>query len=99
MTPSAFNSAMLSVSFDWSVDSRTGKVTSAQEAFKYSPIRLAQGGGDEFSYPYDVIDTKLKVRGTGKVARIRYESANGKDMRLLGYAMVGNTRNNSEASK
>lgn len=99
MTPSEFSSALLSVSFDWSTDDRSGKITTQQEAFKYSPHRLAQGGGDEGSYPYDVIDTKLRVRGTGKVARIRYDSSDGKDLRLLGYAMTGVTRNNSEASK
>jgi len=99
MTPSEFNSALLSVSFDWSIDSRTGKVTTQQEAFKYSPIRLAQGGGDEFSYPYEVIDTKLRIRGAGKVARIRYESSEGKDLRLLGYALTGQDRDTSESSK
>lgn len=99
MVPSTNNSALLSVEFDWSEDSRTGKLTTTQEAFKYDSRRLAQGGGVESSYPYRVIDTKLRVRGSGRIMKVRYESTAGKDFVLLGYAVLGNARDTSEASK
>ena len=99
MVESQGNSALLSVEFDWSVDERTNKITSKQEAFKYDSRRLAQGGNDEDSYPYRVIDTKLRVRGAGRIMKVRYESSEGKDFILLGYSVLGIARENSEASK
>lgn len=98
MITSAFHSAILSASFDWGKDSRTGKVTTGQEAFKYDTRRLAQGTG-ELSYPYEVVDTRLRIRGAGRVLRLRYESSEGKDLRLLGYAIVGIEQTDSEGSK
>lgn len=99
MITSTNNSALMSVEFDWSVDTRTKKETRKQEAFKYDTRRLAQGGNDESAYPFDVVDTKLRVRGAGRVMKVRYESTAGKDFQLLGYAVLGIARDDSEASK
>jgi hypothetical protein len=41
-------------------------------------------GGVEASYPYSVVDTRVKVPGTGKVVVYRYESTPGKDFELIG---------------
>lgn len=99
MILSETNSALLSVNFDWSIDGRTNKITSQQEAYKYDSRRLAQGGGEEDSYPFEVVDTKLRVRGAGKVMRVRYDASPGKDLVLLGYTVVTNERNTSEGNK
>jgi len=98
MIPSNFHSALLSVSFDWSLDARTGKITRTQEAYKYEPRRLSQGSGEQ-DYPYEVVDTKLRIRGAGRAMRIRYESSEGKDLRLLGYSLIGLSLSDTEASK
>ena len=87
------------MSFDWSLDERTKKVTRSQEAYKLDTRRLAQGGGLEADYPYSVVDTKLRVRGSGRVMRVRYESSEGKDMILMGYSVLGIVRDDSEGSK
>jgi hypothetical protein len=92
-------SAILTVEFDWSEDGRTGKITREQEAFLYDTRRLAQGGGDEDTYPYKVIDTKLRVRGAGRVMKVRYEADTGKDFILIGHSIYGITRTDSEGSK
>lgn len=99
MVNSDRNSALLSVEFDWSQDSRTNKVTNPQEAFKYDSRRLAQGGNEEDDYPYDVIDTRLRIRGAGRIMKLRYEATEGKDFILLGYSVLGVSREQSEASK
>ena len=99
MIISANHSAILSASFDWGKDARTGKVTTGQEAFKYDTRRLAQGGGSELNYPYEVVDTRLRIRGAGRVLRLRYESSEGKDLRLLGYSIMGIEQTDSEGSK
>lgn len=99
MIDSETNSALMSVDFDWSQDSRTKKETATQEAYKYDSRRFAQGGNDEESYPYGVVDTRLRVRGAGRIMKVRYESTEGKDFVLLGYSVLGVARDNSEASK
>lgn len=99
MIPSDFSSVVLSVNFDWSLDQATRKITTPQEAFKFDSRRLAQGGGSEENYPYEVVDTKLKVRGAGRAMRIRYSTTQYKDFRLLGYALIGISLNDTEASR
>lgn len=93
------SSAKMSVIFDWTLDARTKKISREQEAFKYDTRRLAQANGDEDDYPYEVVDTKLRVRGAGRSMRIRYRSEEGKDLRLLGYALLGLSLNDTEGNK
>lgn len=98
MIDSRHNSARLTASFDWSLDLRTKKVTRSQEAYRLDTRRLAQSE-DEEDYAYGIVDTKLRVRGAGRVMRIRYDSSPGKDLVLIGYAILGVVRDDSEGSK
>jgi hypothetical protein len=41
-----------------------------------------------FSYPYDTIVTRTKIRGKGRVMRLRFESEQGKDFYLIGWEVV-----------
>jgi len=82
MTLSDVYSCMLTVKFDFSVDNSTGKWSTPQETYKLSTIRLR--GRPENEYEYNVIDTRVRVRGTGRVAVSRYESSPGKDFQLIG---------------
>ena len=41
-----------------------------------------------FSIPFSVIATRLKLRGRGRSVRIRFESEEGKDFSLLGYEVI-----------
>ena len=100
MIPSDTNSALLSVKWDWTNNKdASAKESRQQEAYKYSPNRLAKVGGDETLYPFDVIDTKLRVPGNGRTMVVRYESSPGKDFILLGHTLVGVERTESEARK
>ena len=77
-------SCMLTAKYDFAIDNNTGKWSTPQETYKLSPLRLANGGGAEAGYNYKVVDTKVKVRGNGKVVVLRYESSPGKDFQLIG---------------
>ena len=98
MIKSENHSSLMSAAFDWSLDARTGKITTQQEAYKYDSRRFAQGNNSESSYPYEVVDTKLRVRGQGRAVRIRFQSDGGKDLRLLGYAVLGVDYGDSEGN-
>ena len=99
MITSDIFSARLSVQWDWSNNSSSGKQSRTQEAFKYSPRRLAQVDNVESDYPFDVVDTRLRVPGSGRTMVVRYESSPGKDFILLGHSITGIETTESEARK
>ena len=41
-----------------------------------------------FTYPYDTIVARTKIRGKGRVLRMRFESETGKDLNLIGWETV-----------
>ena len=84
MTKSDTYGCELTVKFDYALDAGTGKWSTPQEAYKLSTQRLAQAAVDPRLYPYKVVDTKLKIRGTGHVVVLRYDSVPGKDFQLIG---------------
>ena len=74
----------LLVSAHWNF--RNNASTTLQQAYriKTSPNPVV----GVFSYPESVIATRLKLRGKGRVVKVRFESESGKDFILLGYSMV-----------
>ncbi len=82
MTLSSIYSCFLTVKFDFAIDNSTGKWSTPQETYKLSTRRLV--GFTEDTYPFKVVDTRVRVRGTGRVAVMRYESRPGKDFELIG---------------
>ncbi len=81
------NSSLL-VSTYW--DFRNIPSSAQQEAYRFKyPFVVDTGDLDTFTYPTDVISTRLKTRGRGKVMRIRFEGSQGKDFNLLGWETLG----------
>ncbi len=77
-------SCLLTAKFDFAIDNASGKWSTPQQAFKYSTLRLGKVNGVEDNYQHNVVDTRLRVRGTGRVVVMRYESEAGKDFELIG---------------
>jgi len=71
-------------------DFKTTPSSQAQEAYrlKLTPV-VDTGNLGTFGYPETVVTTRLKLRGHGRSVRLRFESSEGKDFILLGYAMIG----------
>lgn len=84
MIASSRYSCILTVKFDFAIDAGAGKWSTPQETWKYSTLRLANVNNVEADYPHDVVDTRVRVRGTGRVMVMRYESTPGKDFELIG---------------
>ncbi len=84
MRISATYGCELTAKFDFAIDSSSAKWSTPQEAFKYNGLRLDKVNGVEADYPYSVIDTRLRVKGSGRVVVYRYESVPGKDFELIG---------------
>lgn len=79
MTPSAFNSCMLTAKFGWSNNDLIGRWSTPAETYKLRTQELAKVGNVEANYPYDIVTTRVRVRGSGEVLLLHYESSDGKD--------------------
>jgi hypothetical protein len=84
MTPSEANSCMLTIKFGWSISDITGRWSTPQETYKLRTRELERVAFIEADYPYSIVDTRVKVRGTGKVMLMHYESTDGKDFEMAG---------------
>ncbi len=82
MTLSDVYSCMLTAKFDFCDDQTQAKWSVPQETYKLSTRRLK--GRTEANYGFKVVDTRVRVKGTGKVVVMRYESTAGKDFELIG---------------
>jgi hypothetical protein len=86
MTPSEFNSCILTAKFAWSNTDLIGRWSTPQETYKLRTSELAKVNYIEADYPYDIVTTRVRVRGQGPVMLLHYESSDGKDFRMAGRA-------------
>ena len=80
------SSCILTVKWDLSVDSsRWSTPSQLYRMVNYPTVNI-----DDltFSYPYDTIVARTKIRGKGRVLRMRFESETGKDLNLIGWETV-----------
>ena len=76
----------LTVSSSW--DFNENFSTPQQLYRKKFPVVVDPNNLNEYNYPEDVITSRVKVRGTGRSMRLRYESEQGKDFQLIGWGMI-----------
>jgi hypothetical protein len=69
--------------WNWADTSNTGKWSPQQQAYKYQRVWVPSSATDLMSEA--VVVSKLKVRGTGKVLQIRYDSEATKDCHIYGW--------------
>jgi hypothetical protein len=75
--------------WDLSVDnSRWG---TQQQIYRLMNYPVVNPSNLTFSYPYDTIVCRTKIRGKGRVMRMRFESEQGKDFYLIGWEIVSGT--------
>lgn len=84
MTPSTLYSCVLTAKFGWSTTDLIGRWSTPQETYKLRTQELAKVSGVEADYPYDVVTTRVRVRGSGEVMLLHYESTDGKDFEMAG---------------
>lgn len=82
----AIRPSSLTVAASWDYNKEFG---TAQQVYRHKfPIVVDPNNIDTFPYPEEVITTRLKMRGTGRSMRLRYESEQGKDFNLLGWGII-----------
>lgn len=82
------SSCLVQAQWDWADSANSGKWGTQFQAYKYKRNYIPVGDGDLFDYGHSVIITKNKLRGTGRALSLKIESETGKDLKLLGWAML-----------
>ena len=80
------SSCLVQAQWNWANSANSGKWGSQWQAYRLLRNYIPSGLEDIFDYGTDVIVTKNKIRGSGKVLSLKIESEEGKDMVLYGWA-------------
>lgn len=73
--------------WDFTRDDKAGKEQDLGDVYRLNRYYLPSGKNDPFDFSYSVAVSKNKVRGNGRALTLRFESQDGKDFQLYGYAM------------
>lgn len=73
--------------WNWANSANSGKWGTEFQAYRVPRNYIPSGTTDTFDYGDRVIVTKSKLRGSGKALSLKISSEEGKDMKLLGWAM------------
>lgn len=80
------SSCILTVKWDLSIDS--SRWSTPSQIYRMVNYPTVDVNNLTFSYPYDTIVARTKIRGKGRVLRMRFESETGKDLNLIGWETV-----------
>lgn len=74
----------------WDLSSDSSRWSSPSQIYRLQNT-LVNPNDLTFNYPYDTIVCRTKVRGKGRVMRIKFESEEGKDFYLIGWEVISGT--------
>lgn len=80
------SSCLLTTKWEWTDGDQSNRWSSAQQAYKIKRQLLPDTNDLSYDDGVPVVVTKNRVRGKGHSLRYRYESEEGKDFNLLGWA-------------
>lgn len=85
--PTKQSSCLFQAQWNWTNSVNSNKWTRPIQAYRLLRFYTPSGVADDFDTGEEVIVTKNKIRGSGKALSIKLESEEGKDMRVLGWAL------------
>ncbi len=74
--------------WDFADSANSGKWGNSFQAYRLKRPYMPSGVGDTFDYGHAVISTKNKLRGSGKALSLKFNTEEGKDCQLYGWAMT-----------
>lgn len=82
------SSCLVQAQWNWANSANSGKWGNSFQAYKLLRNYIPSGVSDAFDYGEAVIVTKNKLRGVGRSLSLYIQSEQGKDMRILGWAIT-----------
>lgn len=90
VTPVIPSSCKVQARWEWNTSAAQGKWGTQFQAYRlFLPKATSPSSGDTFDYGPSVIETKNKLRGSGKALSLYFQSEEAKDMKLLGWGIQG----------
>jgi hypothetical protein len=77
----------LQAQWDWTNLASAGQWTQSQEAYRLRRNYIPVNAEDTFNNGYSVVETRSKLRGTGKAVSLLFTSEPGKHLHLYGWAI------------
>lgn len=82
------SSCLVQAQWNWTDSATSGKWGTQFQAYRFTRNYFPTGASDTFDYSESVIVTKSKLRGSGKCLSLKIQSDPGKDLQILGWAVV-----------
>lgn len=86
--PSNPSSCYVQAQWDWADNINSGQWGRKFQAYRFKRAYIPIDATDQFDNGYDVVTTRNKLRGKGKVLSLKIESEPGKHLNLLGWSML-----------
>lgn len=81
------SSCLVQAQWNFSTSANSGKWGTQFQAYRLKRNYVPSGAADDFDYGEEVVQTKNKLRGSGKALSLKLQSESGKDMRILGWGV------------
>lgn len=87
LAPDVSGSCVLQSRWDWSDSATSNKWGSTQQVYRLQKPLVLSNAGDIIEYGQEVITSKSRLPGRGKALSLRFESEEGKDFYIYGWAI------------
>jgi len=87
LRPDQVGGCILQSRWDWSDSSVSGKWGSTQQVYRLLKPIVLEAAGKPIDYGQDVITSKSRLPGRGKAVSLRFQSEEGKDFYIYGWAI------------
>jgi hypothetical protein len=92
LAPLNESSCLVQAKWEWTDNSASNRWGTQFQAYRYRRPYVPENSSDRFETGHLIITTRNKLRGWGKALSLRFQSEQGKNMKLYGFAIkaVGN---------
>jgi len=78
---------LITSKWGWTTNDETGRWSNPQQGIKPKRVHAPTNAANPNNDGHGVRHSKLKIRGKGRCLVLRFESEDGKDFQLLGWAV------------
>jgi hypothetical protein len=88
LVPANQSSCLMSARWDWSNSASSGKWTTPRQIYRYRRPYVPVDINDPYDNGFETVVSKNKLRGSGRVVSLKFETEPGKDCILYGWSAI-----------